>query len=187
MIKRVSRAILVVVLLASCSSERPAGICVESVCFPLPLDTIATHAGRRHTLRLPGSVGWISVQRFTPELPLPNTLADVVPLLSARFSLDRRYRVLSASITTINGNPATVHDVLITPSSFTPSAEPVHADSSVGPTLRRRHFLLRASDGGDWLSIGITAPTDSFDRACSSLLPAIDRLQLRTSSPTDRP
>jgi hypothetical protein len=156
-------------LVALCSlahCQRSAeGVCVETLCFSLPLTTSGLRDNGRHTLRPDGAAGWINVQRFVPlerpESTEPHALARA---LGRRFALASSYGaqgVLSTGVATLLQRQVATVDARVT----------------VGErTLRRRLWLIDATGDEPWLLVDITAPENDFDRALEQLGPIVTNL-----------
>lgn len=150
--------------LAACR-PRTEGICVESLCFSLPLTTSVRRETARHTLRPDGASGWINVQRFVPfERPDSTEPNELARLLGRRFALASAYNVLSTSTAPMLGRQVATLDARIT----------------VGDrAVRRRSWLIDAEGDTPWLLVDITAPETEFERAIEQLQPIVRNVARR--------
>jgi hypothetical protein len=139
---------------------RSAGVCLEMVCFDVPLDTPIAHAGGRHTIRPAEGGGWINVQRFVPIEPPPSEPEALARALGERHRLSASFSVLSVSTTRLLDTTVAVNDLAI---------------ETARGRLRRRTWVVPADDRHPWLCLDVTAPESSFTAALSSLQPVIER------------
>lgn len=142
------------------------GICVESLCFPLPLSTPVRRETTRHTLRPEGASGWINVQRFVPfERPDTTEPNELARLLGRRLSLASAYTVLSTGAAPLLDRQVATIDARVALRDL---------------TVRRRTWLIDAEGDAPWLLVDITAPDAEFDRALEQLQPIVRNAHRRS-------
>ena len=87
-------------LLTSCT--RSTGpLCVDHLCFDLPLNTPVRSREQKHSILPENAAGWIDVQKYTPPAQPTATLATLSDLFAQRHALSSAVHVISHQTTTL--------------------------------------------------------------------------------------
>ena len=159
-------AIAALFIAASGCNRSNETLCVDRLCFDIPLNTPVRTQDQRHSIRPESAAGWIDVQIYSTHRTPSSDPAQLSAQLAQRLALAPAVTVLAHSTTTL----ARLHQVV---------AVNDLALQSNGARYRRRSWLVPSATNDGWTLIDVTALADRWAEAEQTLVPlamAVHRL-----------
>lgn len=140
-------------------------VCVEGLCFTVPLHTGLQSREHKHTVRPFDLPGWIDVQAFTPLENAPTEVTQLTTLFADRHTLAGAVHLLRSQTATVLNRTVPMIEYTIRFNNT---------------EYHRRSYLLASTDGTPWRTIDLTSPSAEWNVAEAALAPVITTMTAAT-------